>query len=328
MLEHGGRLRLAAERYGSVAGDWLDLSTGLNPQGYPVPLLPPHCWARLPEAGDGLEAAARDYYGCGPLLPVAGTQAAIQLLPRLRPLSRVAVMSPGYREHFESWRRAGHIVQGVSVAQLRRQLPDCQVLVLMHPGNPDGARFSRNELLGWHRVLAARGGWLVVDEAFIDATPDASLADAAALPGLIVLRSVGKFFGLAGIRVGFVLAEPQLLADLQELMGPWAVAGPGREAARKALGDRDWQARTRERLALDSARLQRLLAGQGLQPAGGSVLFQWVQHPNAAAIHDRLARRAILIRLFDEPASLRFGLPPDEAGWTRLEAALKEVQAC
>lgn len=325
MLEHGGRLREASARYGIPLGDWLDLSTGINPRGFAVPALPAACWTRLPEEDDGLEAAARTYYGCHALLPVAGSQAAIQALPRLRPPCRVAVMAPGYREHAESWRRAGHRVEALRVEQLRAELPDCEVLVLIHPGNPGGERFGRDELLGWHRRMAARGGWLVLDEAFIDSTPERSLASLGGLAGLIVLRSVGKFFGLAGIRVGFVLAETALLSRLHEALGPWAIAGPAREAARLALLDKDWQQQARTRLETGSRCLRTLLTRYGLPPSGGCALFQWVRLDGARTVHEQLAGQGILTRFFERPASLRFGLPPDEAGWSRLETALKEL---
>jgi L-threonine-O-3-phosphate decarboxylase len=327
MLQHGGRLRAAARQQGIALHRWLDLSTGLNPNAWPVPALDPCCWARLPEDDDGLEAAARDYYGAEHLLPVAGSQAAIQALPRLREPGRVAIMSPGYREHEQAWRAAGHGVQLMSVEQLRRGLPACEVLVLIHPGNPCGERFSADELLSWQRQLAARGGWLLLDEAFIDATPEASLAAYVGLAGLIVLRSVGKFFGLAGIRVGFVLAAPGILNPLRELLGPWALSGPARAVATQALGDRSWQQAMRVQLAQQSDRLSALLRRHHLTPSGGCALFQWVRTADAAYLHAQLARRAILTRLFEAPASLRFGLPPDEAGWARLDRALTEINA-
>ncbi|MCP8686506.1 threonine-phosphate decarboxylase CobD [Marinobacterium sedimentorum] len=327
MLQHGGRLRAAARQQGIALHRWLDLSTGLNPHAWPVPALDPQCWARLPEDDDGLEAAARAYYGCDSLLPVAGSQAAIQALPGLRPPSRVRVMSPGYLEHQHAWHLAGHEVTPVSVRELRESLPASDVLVLIHPGNPCGERFSADELLGWQRQLAAHGGWLVLDEAFIDATPAASLAAYAGLPGLIVLRSVGKFFGLAGIRVGFVLAEPGILNPLRERLGPWALSGPSRAVATQALGDRSWQQAMRAQLAQQSDRLSVLLQRHHLAPSGGSALFQWVRTADAAHLHVQLARRAIFTRLFEVPASLRFGLPPDEAGWARLDRALTEINA-
>ncbi|UTW14300.1 threonine-phosphate decarboxylase [Marinobacterium rhizophilum] len=325
MLQHGGRLRAAARQQGIALHHWLDLSTGLNPHGWPVPALDPQCWARLPEEGDGLEEAAREYYGAQNLLPVAGSQVAIQALPRLRASCRVAIMAPGYREHEQAWRAAGHAVQLLSVEQLRHELPACEVLVLIHPGNPGAERFSVAELLAWQAEMAARGGWLLLDEAFIDCTPGASLAMHAGRPGLIVLRSLGKFFGLAGIRVGFVLAPPAVLTPLRELLGPWSISGPARAVATLALQDKAWQDSMRVQLEAESSRLSDLLRQHHLPPTAGCALFQWVRTPQAPQLHRALAQRAILTREFENPASLRFGLPADEAGWARLDNALTEI---
>jgi len=331
LLPHGGRLRAAAARYGRPLGDWLDLSTGINPRGWTTGApLPPDLWQRLPEEDDGLEAAAARYYGAnrtggaGALLPVAGSQAAIQALPRLRQAGRVGVIAPGYGEHAHAWRQAGHAVQLLPVATIETALPDLDVLVLIHPNNPTGARFARADLLRWHAMLAERGGWLVVDEAFIDATPEASLAALSPLPGLILLRSLGKFFGLAGARVGFVLADPVVTHPLAALIGPWTIAAPARWVATAALADEPWQAETRARLAIDGPRLAELLTYRGLPPQGGCALFQWVPTDRAALLHEHLARAGILTRLFDAPTALRFGLPGTEAQWARLAAALEE----
>ncbi|HXH01818.1 MAG TPA: threonine-phosphate decarboxylase CobD [Candidatus Competibacteraceae bacterium] len=325
MLSHGGRLRAAALRYGIPLAEWLDLSTGLNPNGWPVPAVPPAVWLRLPETDDGLEQAARDYYGAPQVLPVAGSQAAIQTLPLLRPPGRVGVLSPGYAEHAHGWARAGHEVLPLAAEAVDAAVERLDVLVLINPCNPSGVRFPVARLLTWHERLAARGGWLLVDEAFMDVTPGDSLAAHSERPGLIVLRSLGKFFGLAGARVGFVLAEPALLARLEEKLGPWSVAGPARWVAARALADRDWHNATRSRLHAAGERLWRLLVRHGLEPAGGTALFQWVRHPAAAVLHESLARQGILTRLFQDPASLRFGLPPDEAGWIRLQYCLAQL---
>ena len=342
MLEHGGKLRQAATRYGLPVEDWLDLSTGINPNGWPVPEIPSACWARLPEDDDGLEQAARSYYGAEHLLPVAGSQAAIQTLPRLRPQSRVAVLDPGYAEHAYAWRNAGHEVTGVAAERLDEVVQDSDVLLLIHPNNPTGARFSVEQLLDWHTRLTARGGWLVVDEAFMDITPERSLCAYSARPGLIVLRSLGKFFGLAGARVGFVCAHPALLAQLHSLLGPWSVSAPARWVATSALADRAWQDAARQRLGAEGARLHTLLARHGLNPDGSCALFQWVRMPDAQDLHEALACQGILTRLFiessslrfgrsqlpasrDTCASLRFGLPGDEIAWARLDAALSSV---
>lgn len=325
MLEHGGRLRQAARRYGIALPDWLDLSTGLNPESWPHTEVPLSTWARLPEDEDGLAAAAQRYYGAPHALPTAGSQAAILLLPKLRAPGRVGVLDPSYAEHALRWHEAGH-----ELVRLRRS--DCaaaartlDTLVLVNPNNPTGERFSAAELLAWHAELAARGGWLVLDETFADADPSDSLAAATNRAGLIVLRSLGKFFGLAGARVGFVLGSEALLQRLAEPLGPWTVTGPARDVARRALADRPWHAAMRARLQERSARLAGLLRRHDLPPAGGCSLFQWVRHPNAAQLHDALARQGILTRLFDAPPSLRFGLPGPEPHWLRLEGALATV---
>jgi len=323
MLEHGGRLRRAALEYGIPLSDWLDLSTGINPHAWPVPPVPPEAWQRLPEEHDGLEAAAAQYYGTDELLPVAGSQAAIQALPGLIPGERVTVLAPTYAEHPHAWR--DRRVRACRADAIDAAVANTDVLLLVQPNNPSGVEFPRAQLLDWHARLAARGGWLIVDEAFIDAAPTESLASAAGRPNLVVLRSLGKFFGLAGARVGFVLAPAGLRQRLAEQLGPWTIGGPARHVARSALADTAWQTTMRERLAREGVRLADLLRSTGLGEPSGPALFQWLRHRGAATLHDRLARKGILVRGFDEPASLRFGLPPDEAGWTRLARALADL---
>jgi cobalamin biosynthetic protein CobC len=325
MLEHGGGLLQVAREYGIAPEQWLDLSTGINPQGWPVPVLPAECWQRLPQGEDGLIESARLYYRTPHLLPVAGSQAAIQALPRLRPASRVGLLSPAYAEHAHAWQREGHETVPLTVDNIETALRQLDVLLLINPNNPTGERFTPAQLLQWHGVLAARGGWLVVDEAFIDATPEQSIADACGAEGLVVLRSLGKFFGLAGARVGFVLAWPALLQRIRVLLGPWAVSGPSREVARLALRDRSWQQATRERLDGEGERLAELLRRYGLEPAGGTALFQYCPTGEAERLYQRLAAQGILVRLFVVPAALRFGLPATESGWRRLASVLDEL---
>lgn len=325
MLEHGGRLRQASQTYGIALEDWLDLSTGINPCGWPVPAIPAKAWARLPETDDGLEAAACAYYRAPALLPMAGSQAAIQALPWLRKPGRVGVIAPAYAEHPHAWRRAGHEVLELALDMVDETLDSLDTLVVINPNNPNGLSHASETLLAWHQRLARRNGWLVVDEAFIDATPALSVASYADRPGLVVLRSLGKFFGLAGARVGFVLAEPALLEILADALGPWPISGPARFVAQRALADRAWQQAARARLERDAARLSALLDTPNATQRGGCALFQWLVTPQAAEIHRRLAEKGILTRLFNEPAGLRFGLPGDENGWQRLEAAWREL---
>lgn len=322
MLEHGGRLLRAAREFGMAPANWLDLSTGVSPFAWPVPSIPAAAWHRLPEDEDGLIEAARDYYGQHALLPVAGSQAAIQTLPMLRDRSRVGVLAPGYAEHAQAWRRAGHKVECRDAEALLAQAPRYDVIVLIHPNNPGGEHFERRDLLALHDALARRGGWLVVDEAFIDATPERSLCALSIRPGLIVLRSVGKFFGMAGARAGFVAAEPALLTALRERLGPWTLSGPTRHVLTQALADRAWHAAQRGRLRTASARLAELLESHGLAPSAGCAFFHWWRDERAPQLYRALAQQGVLVRRFDEPASLRFGLPGDDAAFARLEAAL------
>jgi cobalamin biosynthetic protein CobC len=272
---------------------------------------------------DGLEAAARDYYGVDSLLPVAGSQVAIQTIPHLRHPCRVGLLDNSYGEHRLAWSRAGHtLVSLKGQAEIEQQLSRLDVLVLVQPNNPTGMLFPLERLLVWHASLAAHGGWLLVDEAFIDAIPGRSLL-VHARPGLIVLRSLGKFFGLAGARVGFIQAQVELLSRLADQLGPWRVSAPSRWVATGALGDKAWQEETRLRLTQLGTRLYSLLSRYGLKPDGGCALFQWVLTPRAVSIYQSLARRGILIRLYNQPNSLRFGLPGREIDWRRLQEALE-----
>ena len=273
MLEHGGELIAASKKYGFSIRDWLDLSTGINPNGWPVPEVPATVWRRLPEVGDDLIRAAAAYYQTSSLLPVAGSQAAIQVLPKLRSRCRVGVLAPSYGEHGHAWSRAGHIVERISADDIDAAMAELDVLVLCNPNNPTAVVFSPETMLGWHGKLVARGGWLVVDEAYIDATPESSIARYTGKEGLVVLRSIGKFFGLAGIRAGFILAWPELLGAIRDELGPWTTSGPARWVATRALQDSSWQVSTREHLKRSSETLRALLSRHALAPSGTTALF-------------------------------------------------------
>jgi cobalamin biosynthetic protein CobC len=324
MLEHGGRLRGAVLKYGIDEADWLDLSSGISPWSWPVPAIPEAAWARLPETEDGLEAAARRYYGAMDVLPVAGSQAAIQTLPRLRQTGKVGVLSPCYAEHAEAWRSTGFLVREVLEHEVERFIDLLDVLVVVNPNNPTGLSLPPERLLEWHARLAQRGGWLVVDEAFMDNTPELSLAAYTQRSGLIVLRSFGKFFGLAGVRLGFVLAESRFLKVMARQIGPWSVSGPTRILGQVCLNDVAGHQRQRLRTEQAGQRLVEVLDRLGFAPMGGCALFQWLITPLAEDLYEFCAQRGVLLRLFTHNSSLRFGLPRDEADWQRLEQVLSE----
>lgn len=324
MLEHGGNLQQAAQQYGRPLADWLDISTGINPQHYPIPALEPSLFQRLPPVTESLHDAARAYYGCLHVLACAGSQAALQVLPSLRAPCRVAMPRTMYQEHAYAWQRAGHQITFFDQAPDPDTLSQIDVLLVCNPNNPTGQLYPPGTLLDWHAQLAARGGWLVVDEAFMDTTPQHSLASHTGQAGLWVLRSLGKFFGLAGLRVGFLLGEPTALAQVESLLGPWTVTGPSQYIASQALADHGWQQHMRAELPAQSAHLSQLLSQHGLPPAGGTDLFQYVRHPASLELQQALAKEGIWTRYFATPQALRFGLPPP-ADWPRLAQALSKV---
>jgi cobalamin biosynthetic protein CobC len=327
-IRHGGNLREAAHRYAIPFDDWLDLSTGINPRGYPVPPVPPDAWRRLPEDGDGLGECAARYYGAPFALPVAGSQAAIRALPMLLRRGTAGVAPLTYGEYAPAFMRAGHAIVTLDIDA--HDLPaTLDHVIVANPNNPTAQRMSRDTLLHWHAQLASRGGTLIVDEAFADVDPASSLAADTAREGLVVLRSVGKFFGLAGIRAGFVLAAPSIADALRDALGAWTVSGPARHAVAAAFADVAWQRDTRAQLQRDGARLAALIASHGFD-VRGAPLFAWTATPEAPELQHALALRGIWTRLFDLPGltpSLRIGLPGTEGDWARLTLALREICA-
>ncbi len=319
MIDHGGNLDLARRRFGGRPQDWIDLSTGINRHPYPVPQLPMRCWSALPSRAeiDTLHEAARQAYGtAAPVLAVPGAQAAIQLLPRLAPRGEAKILAPTYGEF-------GHVLAtaGWSLKEVRDldALQGADLAIIVNPNNPDGRCFDPHEL----KSLASRVGRLVIDESFADATPELSLASQTGQGRLVILRSFGKFYGLAGLRLGFALGCEADIASLSEMMGPWPVSGVAIEIGRRALLDREWAKQTRARLIRDAKRLDELARNAGWNLVGGTPLFRLYETGDGALAQERLARAQIWSRVFkDKPSWLRLGLPGDETEWQRVSAAL------
>ncbi len=326
MIHHGGELSFLRQRYPDAPEPLVDLSTGINPFPYPVPPIPETAYTRLPEAVHirTLKKAAAAAYGArdADMVAVApGTQILISSLPRLFPAQRVAIRSPTYGEFAPVWDAAGaNVVQGAGTEVLE----EGDVAILCNPNNPDGRGLDPGQVLELQVRRARAGGCLIVDEAFAEFS-EANRSVVPALPrqGLIVLRSFGKAYGLAGLRLGFLIAEPEIAGRVEEALGPWPVSGIAIHAAVKALGDEVWRQETADRLARAGERLDSLLSSHGLEAVGGTSLFRLVRHDRASAIAAALGRAGILVRDFPERSDwLRFGMPPDGPAWQRLEAAL------
>ncbi len=315
---HGGDLSAVRRRFPDAPLPWLDLSTGINPVPYPVPELPADVWARLPtrEQNDALIAAAAHRYGApdpATIVAAPGTQALIQTIPRLVPRSRVAVVGPTYEEHRVCWQRQGHEVRVVANLE---EVGEAEVVILVNPDNPTGRLVPVEKLTPVPRLL-------VVDEAFIDLlTPGASLI-ATLPPRTVVLRSFGKTYGLAGLRLGCAIASPDFAASLRAELGPWAVSGPALEIGRMALADDAWLQATSRRLTADRHQLDEILKDAGFTIVGGTSLFCLAEHPEAGSMIDRLGRGGLHVRRFPHwPTRVRFGLPGDAAAFDRLRTAL------
>jgi cobalamin biosynthesis protein CobC len=325
-LFHGGDLTAARRQFPDAPQPFIDLSTGINPHAYPLPQLSPDLFARLPQQaalGELLAIAARAY-GAPSAAHVAAAPGTQILLPAVSALirpGRAAILGPTYAEHLRVAALVGH--GAIEVAETG-ELADADLAIVVNPNNPDGRMVPRNALLAIADELRPRGGLLVVDEAFVDvASRDASLAGEVGRGNIVVLRSFGKFFGLAGLRLGFALASVDMASRLAAWLGPWAVAAPAIEIGQAALADAAWAEATRVMLHQESRRLEQMLTQAGLEGIGGTSLFRLARAGAASALFHHLGRAGILVRRFSEqPHWLRFGLPGSEDAWTRLRTAL------
>ncbi|QKK19312.1 threonine-phosphate decarboxylase [Rhizobium indicum] len=355
-IVHGGGITAAAATFGGRPHDWLDLSTGINPCPVALPDIPARAWHRLPDRHlvDEARRAARDHYGSGEILPlpVPGTQSVIQLLPRLvegRLVgvtddrvdvtdnrvavtdnkiavtdNKIAVVSPTYGEYARAFASAGFAIDVVDdIAAIGA---GHRLAIVVNPNNPDGRAWPAETLIALHDRMKAAGGLLVVDEAFGDTDPALSLASRAPqLSNLIIFRSFGKFFGFAGLRLGFAIARGDILARFEDWLGPWAVSGPALSIAGSLL--RSDVSAICSRINERCAGLHAVLKGAGLRMAGGTALFTLVADARAGDIYTHLCRHHILVRKFDyAPDWLRFGLTPVPAADRRLGEALQRFE--
>jgi cobalamin biosynthesis protein CobC len=325
-LVHGGDLDAARRQFPDAPEPLIDLSTGINPDSYPLPPLPPDLFARLPEPGAlrRLAAIAGSAYGAPSpdhVVPAPGTQILLSLVAALVLPGRARVLGPTYAEHVRVAALVGHEVEEVNDLAA---LAAADLAVVVNPNNPDGRIVSKGDLLAIADAQRERGGLLLVDEAFMDVGPlPSSLGGEVGRGNLVVLRSFGKFFGLAGLRLGFAFAPPHIAARLNASLGPWPVSGPAIAIGETALADAAWAQAMRRSLHRRARDLDEVLIGAGLDVVGGTPLFRLVRSAAAGELFRHLGRAGILVRRYvEQPEWLRFGLPRGEQEWRRLRAAL------
>lgn len=314
--DHGGGLDDAVALYGGQRADWLDLSTGINPHAYPLPDLPEAAWRALPDrcAGERLERAARQFWSvpeAAAVLAAPGASALIAAIPSLLPPGRARIVARSYNEHEAAFRAAGWQVLRAEPAE-----GTAEARVVVHPDNPTGHMFSGTDEPGARDLL-------VIDESFADLIlANSRVAGFATRPGSLILKSFGKFWGLPGLRLGFAIGDPALVAGLKARLGPWPVSGVAQHVGAVALEDMNWANTTRQVLSLECARLDALVQARGAELIGGTVLFRLFRVDDAARWQARLAEGRVWSRVFPyEPSWLRLGLPP-ATGWAQLDAAL------
>jgi cobalamin biosynthetic protein CobC len=326
---HGGRLCVARSLFPDVPQPWIDLSTGINPHSYPAPRASARERNRLPEPTELArleEVAAAAFNVADPARVVAtgGTENALRLLPYVLKLTHAVIAIPTYGSHADAWQRAAAEVRTVADSELLMSAAANTAMTVVNPNNPDGRLLARDQLLALHEQVGA----LIVDEAFGDLEPQHCVSDVAgsdAAPHIIVLRSFGKFYGLAGVRLGFVIASPAIATRLRQLLGDWPVSVDALRAGLAAYADNDWAHRMRARLSKAAQRMDQLLVSGGMEIVGGTSLYRLVRASNARARFSQLISHGVLVRPFDYNATLlRFGLPGSRDDWRRLTRALKE----
>jgi cobalamin biosynthesis protein CobC len=324
-IQHGGNLARARALFPQAPEPWIDLSTGINPHSYLYSPIPGNVFARLPEPAvlDDLKLIAAKAYHAPSAAHVAagpGTQILLPVVASLMDGRKAAILSPTYAEHARAAKLAGFDVTETDDLD---QLGAADLAVVVNPNNPTGRIVARAELLSLAAIMREKGGLLIVDEAFSDVSDAESIADRVDDGGLLVLRSFGKFYGMAGLRLGFAISRPQIVHMVETRLGPWAVSGPALHVAAEALADVTWQEQMRERLKSDAARLDALLLAAGISVFGGTSLFRFIRNSRAQALYAHLARHGIMTRRFEErPDDLRVGIPA-EPDWPRVEEGLK-----
>ena len=328
---HGGRLGVARSLFPDVPQPWVDLSTGINPRPYPAPRASQRARNRLPDPTElaRLEALAAMAFGVDDpsrVVATAGSECALRLLPQVVNLKAAVIVGPTYGSHADAWTRSGALTHTIGRDEMHSHAQRAVCLTIVNPNNPDGHIVARPQLLALHESLRQHGGMLIVDEAFADVAPEISVAGQAGAdeaPRLVVLRSFGKFFGLAGLRLGFVVAAEPIAAAIRGLVGEWPVSSDALAAGLAAYADPRWAERERATLRKSAQRLDELLVRNGFEVAGGTSLFRLARASDARDRFARLLAAGILVRPFDfDPHLLRVGLPRGREQWHRLAAAL------
>lgn len=319
-VDHGGRIFAIARQLGVAPEALTDFSASINPLGPPpgVRAAVAKAFHRLVHYPDSdcteLAAALARHHGCAPdnVCVGNGSTELLHLIPRLVAGGRALLIAPTFAEYRHALNRGGWhsdslVLSGgtgfpLDLVRVGDALAaGYDLLFLCNPGNPTGRLYPPEEVAALLALCRERGTVLVVDEAFMDFCEAGSAKAAVIASGAgVVVRSMTKFFGFPGLRLGYALAERSLVARLAALRPPWSVGTLAQEAGLAALADAGYAARTLSYVAKERAFLAAELAAlQGMRVFPGAANYLLVELPEgntAAAVQERLLPEGILIR--------------------------------
>lgn len=335
-MKHGGNKNEAARAYGIEPAEMIDLSTGISPNPYPLSLsqLDLSDLIELPQEDKAasLKNIMRKAWSVPDSAEIAlasGSGALISLIPHIHKgdMRQVYCPEPAYSEHPMAWQRAGFRMIPYEAGTIPEiYLNKTAAIIAVQPGNPMGHCASPDAWLELMEKAAAHKVMIIMDEAFIDLMPEQSLVPYLGRKGLIVIRSFGKFYGLAGVRLGAAIGHPDDITALEDLLGPWPVSAMAVQFAAEAMSDHGWADDQRDWCATQMASLKKELMARGITIIGGTDLYVLIEIEDAKTLQDKLARAGFWTRIFEHyPNWMRLGLARDDAATTRFLKALDKA---
>ncbi len=319
-IQHGGDIDLAIKKYGGQRADWIDLSTGINRTSYPwqenvkVELrdLPSNKLLRSLE-----KAASRAYKVAEDkdTAAVQGAQQIISLLPIcLKNYNSVAILGPTYNEYEKAFKSSE--IKAETVSEVSK-LSSSDIAIVVNPNNPTG-KVIAEEILN---DLSKKVRILIIDESF----KMFSSRRIQKFDNVIQINSLGKFFGLAGVRLGFVSGPSNFIKSVRGMLGPWPVSSIAAEIGKIALNDQAWISQMEKILLEGSDVLHRACNRKNWKLIGKTNLFHTYATSSSLKVEKQFAAHYIWIRTFDYSETwVRLGIPTSKYEWTRVRQALNQ----
>jgi len=319
-IQHGGDIDLAIKKYGGKREDWVDLSTGINGTSYPWQESINVELRNLPSNKILMnleKAAARAYKiaESADTAAVSGAQQIINLLPIcLKSCNSVTILGPTYSEYEKAFKSSGIKTQTVSEVS---KLSSSDIAIIVNPNNPTG-KVIADEML---EDLSKKVRILIIDESFKMFSTRRTLN----FSNIIQINSLGKFFGLAGIRLGFVSGPSDFIKAVKEMLGPWPVSSLAAEIGIVALNDRVWISEMEKLLVTESNALHEACNSRNWELVGRTSLFHTYATSSCLEVEKQFAAHGIWVRTFDYSETwVRLGIPTSENQWERVKQALNQ----